>query len=151
MRAVVQRVSKAAVEADGAMTGKIGPGLLVFVGVEETDTPDDTEWLAAKIPVLRIFEDDGGRMNRSVMDIGGEILAISQFTLYGNVRKGTRPSFNHAANPEKGKADYEAFVKSLSRHLGKPVPTGVFGVHMSIEAHNDGPVTLFLDTRNKKL
>ena len=151
MRAVVQRVSQASVTVDGQVSGSIGPGLLVFVGVDADDSPQDTQWLAAKIPALRIFEDDQGRMNRSVVDTGGDILAISQFTLYGNVRKGTRPSFNHAAPPEKGQAGYEAFVEALSDHLGKPVPTGVFGAHMEVQAHNDGPVTLFIDTHNKKL
>ena len=150
MRAVIQRVAKASVKVDGEVTGAIGPGLLVFLGVEEADGPEDTEWLACKIPSLRVFEDEDNRMNRSVLDTAGEILTISQFTLYGNVRKGTRPSFNHAAGPEKGNALYEAFVENLARHLGKSVQTGIFGAHMQIDALNDGPVTLVIDTKNKK-
>ena len=150
MRAVIQRVTKASVRVDGEITGAIGRGLLIFLGVEEADDPEDAEWLAGNIPSLRVFEDKDNRMNRSVLDIAGEILAISQFTLYGNVRKGTRPSFNHAACPEKGNALYEAFVKSLARHLGKPVQTGIFGAYKQIEALNDGPVTLIIDTKNKK-
>jgi D-tyrosyl-tRNA(Tyr) deacylase len=149
MRAVIQRVSKAAVKVDDVTIGTIGIGLLVFLGVEKKDTTEDIEWLAAKIPSLRVFEDDGGRMNRSVLDITGNILVISQFTLYGNMRKGTRPSFNHAANPEKGKADYESFVDCLSKYIEKPVQTGKFGAYMQIEAIHDGPVTLILDTKNK--
>ena len=124
--------------------------MLVFLGVEEADGPEDTKWLASKIPSLRVFEDEDNRMNRSVLDTAGEILTISQFTLYGNVRKGTRPSFNHAACPEKGNALYEAFVENLAQHLGKSVKTGIFGAHMQIEALNDGPVTLVIDTKNKK-
>ena len=150
MRAVIQRVSKATVRVNDVTTGTIGMGLLVFLGVEKGDTTEDIEWLAAKIPSLRVFEDDGGRMNQSVLDIDGDILVISQFTLFGNMRKGTRPSFNHAANPEKGKSDYESFVDCLSKYMGKPVPTGNFGSHMHVEAHNDGPVTLILDTKNKR-
>jgi len=151
MRAVVQRVTQASVKVDGDTTGTISTGLLIFVGVEAGDSAQDTEWMAAKIPALRIFEDEEGRMNRSVLDIGGDILAISQFTLFGNVRKGTRPSFNHAAPPEIGHTLYNELVERLSYHLGKKVPTGIFGADMQVEAHNDGPVTLFIDTRNKKL
>lgn len=127
MRAVIQRVSKANVRVNDVTTGTIGIGLLVFLGVEKEDTTKDIEWLAAKIPSLRVFEDEEGRMNRSVLDIDGDILVISQFTLYGNMRKGSRPSFNHAANPEKGELDYESFVDCLSKYIGKPVPTGNFG------------------------
>ncbi len=150
MRAVIQRVAKAHVKVDNVTIGVIGTGLLVFLGVENKDTVEDIEWLAAKIPLLRIFEDDEERMNRSVMDIDGDILVISQFTVYGNMRKGTRPSFNHAAKPEKGESDYESFVDCLSRNIGKPVPTGKFGADMQIETINDGPVTLILDTKNKR-
>ena len=151
MRAVIQRVDKASATVKSEVTGSIGAGLLLFLGVEADDTLEDLEWLAAKIPALRVFEDEEGRMNRSLTDTDGDILAISQFTLFGNVRKGTRPSFNKSAPPEKAREYYEKFVESLSRHLAKPVPTGVFGAHMQIKALNNGPVTLFIDTRNKKL
>ncbi len=151
MRAVVRRVLKASVRAEGELTGEIGPGLLVYLGVAAEDEDTDLSWLAAKVAGLRVFDDEEGRMNLSLRETGGEALVVSQFTLYGNVRKGTRPSFNHAAPPEKGQAGYEAFVEALSDHLGKPVPTGVFGAHMEVQAHNDGPVTLFIDTHNKKL
>ena len=149
MRAVIQRVKSARVFSDGKETGFIGRGLLVFLGIEGIDTTEDMEWLSAKIPKLRCFEDDAGRMNRNLGDIDGEVMVISQFTLYGSLRKGSRPSFNRAAAPEHAIPLYEAFVDILSSHLGKPVPTGIFGAYMEIEAHNDGPVTLILDTRNK--
>ena len=150
MRIVLQRVSQAAVTVDNQVTGSIGQGLLVFVGVGQDDEHADIDWLVDKLPRIRIFEDDDGKMNRSLDDIGGEVLAISQFTLHGNLRKGTRPSFNRAASPDKGREFYDQFVQKLSARIGKPVPTGVFGAHMDIEAHNDGPVTLILDTKDKK-
>ena len=132
------------------ITGEIGRGLLVFVGVDAEDTTEDVNWLTGKLPKIRIFEDDEGKMNRSLEEIQGEVLAISQFTLHGNLRKGTRPSFNRAASPEKGKDLYEEFVRKLSETLGRTVPTGIFGAHMEIEAQNDGPVTLILDSKDKK-
>ncbi len=150
MRLVIQRVSKASVTVDNKVTGSIGKGLLLFVGVDAEDEQEDASWLADKVPRIRIFEDNEGRMNCSLQDMDGEALAISQFTLHGNLRKGTRPSFNSAADPEKGNQLYQDFVQKLSAQLGKTVPTGVFGAHMDIEAHNDGPVTLILDTKNKK-
>lgn len=151
MRAVIQRVSGAKVTVDGRVTGKTGPGLLVFLGIEKMDTTGDMEWLADKIPVVRCFEDEDGRMNKSLQDTGLEAMVISQFTLYGSLRKGTRPSFNRAAGPEQAIPLYEAFVDRLSKNTGKPVATGIFGAEMHIEAHNDGPVTLILDTRNREL
>ncbi len=149
MRAVVQRVSEATVVADGKETGRIGRGLLVFLGVAGEDTASDAEWLATKLPEIRVFDDDDGKMNLSVRDIGGEILVISQFTLFGTLRKGTRPSYNRAAPPPVAIPLYEMFLEFLEKSLGKPVPRGVFGAHMDIDARNDGPVTLILDTRNK--
>ncbi len=149
MRVVVQRVSRAKVVSDGVLTGQIGKGLLVFLGIGEGDGPEDVEWLVAKLPRLRIFEDQEGRMNLSVLDVNGEILLISQFTLYGQLRKGTRPSFNRAAPPENAKALYQVFHDRLAAELGKGVPAGVFAAMMEIEAINDGPVTLIIDSRQK--
>ncbi len=149
MRAVVQRVHSASVSVDAEEKGRIGPGLLVFVGVEEGDSADDAAWLAHKLPTLRVFEDEAERMNRSVKDIGGGILVISQFTLLGNLRKGTRPSFNRAAPPQVAVPLYEGFLAELERKLGQTVPRGVFGAYMRIMADNDGPVTLILDTRRE--
>ena len=149
MRAVIQRVSRAEVKADGELTGTIGKGLLVFLGIEKVDTAKDRTWLAEKIPLIRCFEDEAGKMNLSVKDLDLEVMVISQFTLYGSLRKGTRPSFNRAAEPSMAVPMYEAFVADLERALGKPVATGIFGAEMHIEALNDGPVTLVLDTANK--
>jgi len=149
MRAVVQRVSRAAVTVEGREKSAIGPGLLVFLGVGRDDGPDDLDWLVRKVPQIRCFEDAEGRMNRSVTDIDGGVLVISQFTLFGNLRKGTRPSFNRAALPDTAVPLYEQFVAALEKALGKPVGTGEFGAHMDIEAVNDGPVTLVLDTQQK--
>jgi len=150
MRAVLQRVSRAEVRVDGKTVGRIGPGLLVFIGVERADTTGDMEWLAGKVPVIRCFEDENGRMNRSLQELGLEVMVISQFTLYGSLRKGTRPSFNRAADPDMAVPMYEGFVSHLSRLIGKEVATGTFGAEMHITADNDGPVTLVLDTRNKE-
>ena len=149
MRAVIQRVTRAQVIADGDMTGAIGAGLLVFLGIEKLDTPEDAEWLAGKIPLIRCFEDENGKMNRSLLDQGHEIMVISQFTLYGSLRKGTRPSFNRAGDPSQAIPLYEDFLDYLEKRIGRPVAKGVFGAEMQIEAHNDGPVTLIIDTRNR--
>ena len=151
MRAVIQRVKRASVVSDGILTGAINRGLIVFVGIESNDSTDDVTWLCRKIPHIRIFEDENNLMNRSVQNIGGEILVISQFTLYGNLRKGTRPSFNHAAPPDIAIPLYNEFLTTLTHCLGKPVASGKFAAHMEIEALNDGPVTLLIDTKNKKL
>lgn len=149
MRAVIQRVSRAEVSVADEVRGSIGPGLLVFLGVEADDTVEDRLWLVDKLPRIRCFNDEEGRMNRSLDDIGGEVLVISQFTLFGTLRKGTRPSFNRAAEPQMARACYEAFVRELGERLGRPVPTGAFGREMKIEALNAGPVTLVIDTRRK--
>ena len=146
----MQRVREASVTVESQVTGAIGPGLLVLVGVADGDTVDDQTWLAHKIVQLRIFADDGGLMNRSVQDIGGDILAVSQFTLHASTKKGNRPSYTAAARPEVAQPAFDAFVGSLASALGKPVPTGVFGAHMDVRLHNDGPVTIWLDSRARE-
>jgi D-tyrosyl-tRNA(Tyr) deacylase len=151
MRAVIQRVAHAVVRVDEKAVGRIGPGLLVFLGIEKIDTSEDVLWLARKVPRIRCFEDDAGRMNRSLEDVRAEVMVISQFTLFGTLRKGTRPSFNRAADPEIAVPLYEAFLDELRTLTGRPVPAGLFGAEMQIEALNDGPVTLVLDTKNKDL
>lgn len=145
MRAVVQRVKTAAVSVDDTEIGRIGPGLLIFLGVGHGDTEANADWLARKISSLRIFDDDSGKMNRSIVDIGGNALVISQFTLFGSVRKGSRPSFNDAAHPNFALPLYHYFNSALSSTIGRPVATGRFGAYMSITAENDGPVTLVIE------
>lgn len=147
MVALVQRVSKAAVEVDGEVTGAIGSGLLILLGVHRTDTGAEIEWLARKCANLRIFPDDAGLMNRSVRDVDGEALVVSQFTLYGDAARGNRPSFIDSARPEQAEPCYEAFVEALGSHLGKPVATGVFGAMMQVSLVNDGPVTLWVERK----
>ncbi|MBC2595208.1 D-tyrosyl-tRNA(Tyr) deacylase [Ruficoccus amylovorans] len=149
MRAVIQRVDAASVSVAGETVGEIGPGLLVFLGVGEGDTMEDVAWLASKVCKLRVFEDGEGRMNRALTETGGGVLVISQFTLFGNLKKGTRPSFNRSAPPELAIPLYEAFISEASRLLEKPVPSGRFAADMTIHAVNNGPVTLILDTRQK--
>lgn len=141
MRLVVQRVTAAAVRVDGRVVGRIGPGLLALVGVGHRSTPDDARWLAAKTAALRVFSDDEGRMQHSVADLGGAVLAVSQFTLYGEVGRGRRPSFVEAAVPEKARQLYELYCSALP----VSVERGVFGAHMTISAEADGPVTLVLE------
>jgi D-tyrosyl-tRNA(Tyr) deacylase len=148
MRAVLQRVSHARVTVGDETTGQIGPGLLVLLGIHGSDTAEDVSWLADKIVGLRIFADDAGKMNRSVADVGGGVLVVSQFTLYGDCRKGRRPSFVGAAPPEKAIPLYEAFINAV-KALGVPVATGRFGAMMAVELLNDGPVTLILDTNDR--
>ena len=145
MRAVVQRVSQASVKVDGQDVGEIERGLLVLLGVTHADTESDAVYMASKIAGLRIFEDDAGKMNLSVVDIGGAVLAVSQFTLYGDVRKGKRPSFDDAARPERARELYEKFVCEI-RALGLPCETGQFQAHMNVSLTNDGPVTILLDS-----
>lgn len=145
MRAVVQRVDRASVTVDGQITGRVERGLLVLLGVAAGDTDKDLQYLVDKVCGLRIFEDDAGKMNLSVQDIGGAILAVSQFTLYGDCRKGKRPSFDKAAKPEEANAFYERFVEQC-RAKGLPVATGVFRAHMLVELANNGPVTILLDS-----
>jgi D-aminoacyl-tRNA deacylase len=145
MRAVVQRVSRAKVTANGEITGEIGPGLLVLLGVGATDTRADADYLADKIAALRIFEDSGGKMNLSLPDIAGAVLAVSQFTLYGDVRRGRRPSFDAAARPEPARELYEYFVEKI-RAAGLRCETGRFQETMQVELVNEGPVTIWLDS-----
>jgi D-tyrosyl-tRNA(Tyr) deacylase len=145
MRAVVQRVSRASVRVDGRTTGEIGPGLVILVAVGKGDTAATASAMAEKVANLRIFGDDAGKMNRSLLDTGGAALAISQFTLYGDARGQRRPSFIQAGPPELGKALYEEFVRAL-QNLGLRVETGVFQAHMTVELVNDGPVTILLDS-----
>jgi len=150
MRALVQRVSEASVTVDGRVTGAIGPGLLVLAGITGDDTAEDREWLVRKIVALRVFDDDAGVMNRSVIESGGSILAVSQFTLYASTRKGNRPSYTAAARPEFAEPAFSEFVAALSAALAKSVPTGVFGAHMAVQLVNDGPVTIWLDSRSRE-
>jgi D-tyrosyl-tRNA(Tyr) deacylase len=145
MRAVVQRVSRAKVTVNGEITGEIGPGLLILLGVGRDDLEADAVYLAEKIAGLRVFEDERGKMKRSVQDIGGNALAVSQFTLYGDVRRGRRPSFDAAAPPEKARELYELFVKQL-QVMGLRCETGRFQEMMKVELVNDGPVTILLDS-----
>jgi len=149
MRALVQRVREASVTVDGAVCARIATGLLVLAGIAASDTNDDREWLARKIVQLRIFDDDAGVMNRSVLQVQGAVLAVSQFTLYASTRKGNRPSYIAAAPPQIARPMFDAFVLSLSSQLGKPVPTGVFGASMHVALVNDGPVTLWLDSADR--
>jgi len=146
MRTVVQRVSESAVTVDGDVAGSIGPGLMVLLGVTNQDTEKDADFLADKIINLRIFSDDAGKMNRSLLDTGGEMLVVSQFTLYGDCRKGRRPSFIQAASPDKGNTLYEYFVEKV-REKGVRTATGRFGAMMAVSLVNDGPVTLIVESK----
>ena len=150
MRAVLQRVREASVTIESKIQAQIGPGLLVFVGIEEADTEADGAWLAGKIARMRLFADDTGVMNRSVQEIGGDALVVSQFTLHASSKKGNRPSYIRAARPETAIPRYEAFVRALEVELGKPVPTSHFGADMQIALVNDGPVTIWMDTKAKE-
>ena len=147
MRAVIQRVKKAGVTIDGNVVGEIGAGMLVLLGVESGDAFADIEWLVSRLVRVRIFEDGNGKMNLSIRDVDGEALVVSQFTLFGSMRKGSRPSFNRAAVPAEAIPLYEEFVVALSEALGKNVPTGRFGAMMDVSLVNDGPATLVLDSR----
>jgi len=147
MRIILQRVSTASVTIEGKVHGQIGAGLLVLLGVAQGDTVEDGEWLAQKIAKLRIFPDDAGQMNRSVADIGGGVLVVSQFTLFASTRKGTRPSFNAAGAPELAATLYDNFIRQLEAVLGRSVATGRFGAMMQVALVNDGPVTLIIDSK----
>lgn len=147
MRIVIQRVTEASVKVEGETIGKIGQGLMVLVGVEHDDTPEDCEWLASKTVALRIFDDEKGVMNRSVADVGGEILAVSQFTLTASTRKGNRPSYIRAAAHDLATSLYEMYISRTSELLGKPTQRGIFGANMAVSLTNDGPVTIIIDTR----
>ena len=150
MRAVIQRVSSAGVTIDGREHSRIGEGLLVLLGIEDEDTKDDIEWLSQKIVNLRIFNDDEGVMNRSLTGVGGEILLVSQFTLFASTKKGNRPGYSRASRPEIAIPLYEQMIASLSHSCGQEVKTGVFGADMKVDLVNDGPVTIVIDTKAKE-
>ena len=150
MRAVIQRVASASVSIDGALKSAIGPGLLVLLGIGHEDGPEDLTWLVKKTVGLRIFDDDAGVMNRSILETGGDILVVSQFTLMASTKKGNRPSYIGAAGHEKAIPLYEEFCEALSQAIGKPVGTGSFGAYMQVALVNDGPVTICIDTKNKE-
>lgn len=149
MRAVIQRVTHASCTVEGKVTGQIEDGLLVLVGVEDLDTDADMQWLCQKLVNLRIFGDENGLMNKSVMDIAGNILLISQFTLFAQTKKGNRPSFVRAARPDKAEPMYQEMLQQLRSLLGKPAQAGVFGADMKLDLRNDGPVTIIMNTQDK--
>ena len=151
MRAILQRVKRASVSIEGRVNGAIEGGLFILFGVEDSDDGADLDWLVQKVVQMRIFSDENGLMNKSVKDVDGNILVVSQFTLFAKTKKGNRPSFICAARPEKAIPIYESFVEKLSTALGKRVPTGEFGADMQIDMLADGPVTIIIDTQNKDL
>jgi D-tyrosyl-tRNA(Tyr) deacylase len=150
MRAVIQRVAKASVKVDGQVTGSIGKGLLILVGIEDADTQEDIDWLTKKIVGLRIFDDENGVMNLSVMEIEGSILAVSQFTLMASTKKGNRPSYIRASKGDFAQPMYEKFCQALEQESGKKTEKGIFGADMKVSLLNDGPVTIIMDTKNKE-
>ena len=150
MRAVLQRVTEASCTVNGQVTGAIQQGLLVMLGIEEADEQEDLDWLAQKIAGIRIFSDEAGLMNKGLADIDGNILLISQFTLFAATKKGNRPGFTRAARPDKAVPVYEAMIKKLSGLINKKICTGIFGADMKISLLNDGPVTIIIDTKNKE-
>lgn len=150
MRAVIQRVSRASCTVDNSITGSIENGLVVFLGVEAEDDEQDLDWLAQKIANMRIFNDENDLMNKSIKEVNGNILLISQFTLMANTKKGNRPSFIQAAKPDQAKPFYEKMTNILSVHLGKNIETGIFGADMKIDLLNDGPVTIIMNTKDKE-
>ena len=150
MRAIIQRVANASVTVDGQIVGQIGAGLLILLGIEDSDDATDRTWLSNKIVNLRIFADADGVMNRSVIDAGGDILLVSQFTLYASTKKGARPSYIRASRPETAQRAYEEMIRQLENDLGKKIQTGIFGADMKVALLNDGPVTIIIDTKNKE-
>lgn len=150
MRTVIQRVQHCSVTIDGQLKSNIGNGMLVLVGIEDRDTQEDIEWLCKKIANLRIFDDENGVMNRSVIDTGGEVMVVSQFTLHASTKKGNRPSYIHASKPDFAIPMYESFCAEMGLQIGKNVATGEFGTDMKIELLNDGPVTILIDSQNKE-
>lgn len=150
MKAVIQRVSQASVTINNEKVADIGLGLLILVGIEDADTQDDIDWLTAKIAQLRIFNDENEVMNKSVQDINGDIIVVSQFTLHASTKKGNRPSYLKASKPPIAIPLYEAFIKSIEKSVGKKVQTGQFGADMKVSLINDGPVTIIIDTKNKE-
>ena len=150
MRTVIQRVQHCSVTIDGQLKSNIGNGMLVLVGIEDCDTQEDIEWLCKKIANLRIFDDENGVMNRSVIETGGEVMVVSQSTLHASTKKGNRPSYIHASKPDFAIPMYESFCAEMGLQIGKNVATGVFGADMKIELLNDGPVTILIDSQNKE-
>ncbi len=150
MRAVIQRVSSASVTIDGLLHSSVGAGFMVLLGIETEDTTDDADWLCGKIAQLRVFSDENGLMNKDILETGGEILVVSQFTLHASYKKGNRPSFIKAARPEQAIPLYEHFVKTISEKIGKQAATGMFGADMKVALVNDGPVTILMDTKNRE-
>ncbi len=150
MKAVIQRVSKASVSIDGTIKSSIDSGLLILLGIEDGDTDEDIEWLSSKMVNLRVFNDENGVMNVSVKDAGGNIILVSQFTLYASTKKGNRPSYNKASKPEFAVPMYEKMIEQLQNDLGKPIQTGTFGADMKVELLNNGPVTIIIDSKNKE-
>lgn len=150
MRVVIQRVSRASVTVEEQITGAVASGLLVLLGIEDADTEEDIRWLSGKIVNLRIFADDAGVMNRSVLETGGGILLVSQFTLHASTKKGNRPSYIRASKPDVAIPLYEKMIAQLEADLGKPIATGIFGADMKVELLNDGPVTIWMDTKHKE-
>jgi len=150
MKVVIQRVTKASVTVEGNITGQINTGLLLLLGIEDADTDEDIQWLSNKIVNLRIFNDEAGIMNRSVKEVGGDILLVSQFTLHASTKKGNRPSYIKASKPPVAIPIYEKMTAQLQTDLGKPIATGIFGADMQVELLNDGPVTIIIDTKNKE-
>lgn len=150
MRVVIQRVSKASVEIENRLKASIGGGLLILLGIEDVDSVSDIEWLCKKIVNLRIFNDENGVMNRSILENGGEVLLVSQFTLHASTKKGNRPSYFRASKPEIAIPLYEKFIEVFEKEFGKKIQTGIFGADMQVELINDGPVTILMDTQNKE-
>jgi D-aminoacyl-tRNA deacylase len=150
MRVVLQRVTSCVLSIEGQEYSRIGYGILILLGIEESDTSEDTEWLSGKIAGLRIFDDDQGVMNLDINEIDGDIMVVSQFTLHANIRKGNRPSYSKSARPDVAKPFYEAFIQSIEERIGRKVATGQFAAHMEIALVNDGPVTIIIDTKNRE-
>ncbi len=150
MRSVIQRVSHAGITINGELKCSIGRGLLVLIGIEESDGPEDIEWLSKKMIQLRIFDDEAGVMNRSLIETGGELMLVSQFTLFASTKKGNRPSYVRASKPDTAIPVYEAMIVQLEKDLGKKVQTGVFGADMKVNLLNDGPVTILMDSKNRE-
>lgn len=150
MRVVIQRVSRASVTVSGEKTGEIGAGLLVLLGIEDADTEEDIAWLSKKIAQLRIFNDENGVMNRSVRETGGEVLLVSQFTLFASTQKGNRPSYIRSSKPDLAIPMYEKMIAALKNELQKEIATGIFGADMQVELLNDGPVTIIIDSKNRE-
>ncbi len=150
MRVVIQKVEKADLTVDSKSYASIGPGLLVLLGIEDADTEEDIEWLTGKLSRLRVFDDENGVMNRSVMDVGGELMVVSQFTLHASTKKGNRPSYIRAAKPDHAIPLYEAFIKQLETISGCQVLSGVFGAYMQVTLVNDGPVTIIIDSKKRE-